>query len=118
MIDNALRCIESDYPTMVGFAELLGVITVIDGNIEASPQCIWDFIGYKYLEDNAVLMDGNGNKYVHVNVRTPFSVGEAAATLAAGNPDIAAALQNAGRFFILDEQGNPNMPEFPLRIFS
>jgi hypothetical protein len=117
MADNALRCIESDYPTLLAMAEMLGAITIADGEAIGCQGCTWDYIGYKVLADESILADGSGNKYVHVNVRTPFSVGEAAATLAAGSPEIAAALSQIGRFFITDVGGNPIIPEFPMRVF-
>ncbi len=113
MVDNALRCIESDYPALLGLAKAMGVIDA-DGN--AADGVCWDYIGYKHLENGDVLRDAEGNPYVHVNVRPPFSVGQAAAD-AASNPAIAAALGDPSRFFVTDENGNAVDPVVPMRVF-
>lgn len=126
MVDNALRCIESDYPALLGLATVMGVITVQDGVVTPAPGITWDYIGYKYVgappaegvpDTRPILTDGNGHKYVHINVRTPFSVGQAAAEAAASNPDIAAALGDPARFFVTDGSGNAVDPQFPMRVF-
>lgn len=123
MVDNALRCIESDYPALLGLAQAMGVL---DANGNAPQGIEWDYIGYKFVgtppadgeeDTRTILTDGNGNKYVHINVRTPFSVGEVAAVLAQGSPEVAAALSQVDRFFIMDAHGVPVMPEFPVRVF-
>ena len=117
MVDNALRCIESDYPALLGLAQAMGVITM-DGDTVIPEQGIaWDYIGYKIKEDGSILMDGSGNKYVHINVRTPFSVGEAAVGAAASSPAIAAALGDPSRFFVTNPDGTAKDPEFPMRVF-
>lgn len=124
MYDNAIKCIESDYPTVLGLAVMLGAL-----DEEGTPLhgVAWDYIGYKRVgeppaegqaDNRPFLQDGQGNKYVHVNVRTPFSVGAKAAELAGGNPAIADALVEAGRFFVVDAEGNSVMPEFPMRCFA
>lgn len=77
----------------------------------------WDYIGYKYLENGEVLKNAQGKKYVHINVRTPFSVGQAAAEAAAVSPEIAAALGDPSRFFVTNPDGTSKDPEFPMRVF-
>lgn len=123
MVDNALRCIESDYPALLSLAQAMGVL---DANGKPAEGIEWDYIGYKYVgpippegepDTRTVLSDGSGNKYVHINVRTPFSVGQAAAEAAASNPTIAAALGDPSRFFVTDAQGNPIDPIVPMRVF-
>lgn len=114
MTDNALRCIEEDYPALVGLAQIIGVLDA-DGN--AVQGCAWDYIGYKVHEDGSVLMNDEGKKYVHVNVRTPFSIGAVAMDAAAQNPEIASALGDPSRFFVTDAQGNAVDPQFPMRVF-
>ncbi len=114
MVDNALKCIESDYPALITLAKAMGVL---DNNGNAIPGVAWDYIGYKYYEDGSILKDGQGNKYVHINVRTPFSVGQAAAEAAASSPAIAAALGDPSRFFVTDGAGNSIDPVVPMRSF-
>lgn len=126
MYTNALRCIESDYPQLLGLAQMMGVIEIIDNVVYSKPGCAWDYIGYKRdglppaegePDNRPYLMDGNGNKYVHINARTPFSVGAAAAQAAASAPEIAAALGDPSRFFVTDAQGNAIDPQYPMRVF-
>ena len=123
MYDNAIKCIESDYPTVLMLGYALGVLDQ-DGN--PVQGVAWDYIGYKRVgeppaegqaDTRPILDDGNGNKYVHVNVRTPFSVGARAAELAVGNPAIAGALSETGRFFVVDGEGNSVLPVAPMRVF-
>lgn len=126
MVDNALRCVEEDYPILLALAQAIGAITIDGGNIIPSQGIAWDYIGYKLVgpiptegdpDTRTILCDANGKKYVHINVRTPFSVGEAAAEAAAGNPEIAAALSTPGRFFVTNPDGSAKDPEFPMRVF-
>jgi hypothetical protein len=126
MADNALRCIESDYPALLGLAVAMGVITMDGSTVIPAQGTAWDYIGYKLFGDppeegmpdtRIILKDANGNKYVHINVRTPFSVGEMAATAAASNPAIAAALGDPARFFVTNQDGTSKDPEFPMRVF-
>jgi hypothetical protein len=126
MADNALRCIESDYPALLGLAVAMGIITMDGQTVVSGPNITWDYIGYKLFGDppeegmpdtRTILKDANGNKYVHINVRTPFSVGEMAVTAAASNPAIAAALGDPSRFFVTNPDGAAKDPEFPMRVF-
>lgn len=117
MVDNALRCIESDYPALLSLAQAMGVISIIDGQVVQANGVEWVYIGYKVLPDGSILEDGNGNKYVHINVRTPFSVGDAAAQAASQSAEIAAALGDPSRFFVTNPDGTAKDPEFPMRVF-
>lgn len=117
MVDNALRCIEEDYPALLGLAEAMGVITLDGSNVIPAEGTVWDYIGYKIKEDGTTLTDANGKKYVHINVRTPFSVGEAAMAAAMASPEIAAALGDPSRFFVTNPDGTAKDPEFPMRVF-
>lgn len=114
MVDNALRCIEEDLPALIGLAKAMGVLDS-DGN--PTEGIAWDFIGYKVKEDGSILTNAQGKKYVHINVRTPFSVGQAAAEAAASNPAIAAALGDPSRFFVTNPDGTAKDPEVPMRVF-
>lgn len=115
MAYNALRCIETDYPALIALAKMMGVLDA-NGN-PAHDGIEWDYIGYKQLDNGEILKDGNGIPYVHVNVITPFSVGQAAAEAAASNPAIAAALGDPSRFFVTNPDGSAKDPEFPMRVF-
>lgn len=117
MVDNALRCIESDYPALLGLAEAMEIITMDGSTVIPGANITWDYIGYKIKEDGTVLTDTNGKKYVHINVRTPFSVGQMAMEAAQGNPAIAAALGDPSRFFVTAPDGSAKDPEFPMRVF-
>lgn len=128
MYDYALRCTEADYPTLLALAQALGVIIVVDGEVQPSgdSETFWDYIGYKYVGDTpgegepdtrTIVADGEGSKYVHVNVRTRVNVRERAEQLALENPAIAGALSQIPRFFITDAEGNATWPQFPLRVF-
>lgn len=117
MVDNALRCIEEDYPALVGLAQAMGVITLDGSTVIPSEGTVWDYIGYKIKEDGSTLTNAQGKKYVHINVRTPFSVGQAAAEAAASNPAIAAALGDPSRFFVTNPDGTAKDPEVPMRVF-
>lgn len=117
MPDNALRCTEEDYPQMLGLAIAIGAIKIVDGQVIPERGVVWDYIGHKIKEDGTILTDGDGKKYVHINVRTPFSVGEMATTAAASNPAIAAALGDPARFFVTNPDGSAKDPEFPIRVF-
>lgn len=126
MVDNALKCIEGDYPALLTLACAMGVITLDGETVVPAPGITWDYIGYKYVgeppeegqvDTRPILSDAQGHKYVHINVRTPFSVGQVAAQVAASNPDIAAALGDPARFFVTDGSGNAVDPQFPMRVF-
>jgi len=117
MVDNALRCIETDYPALLELAQAMGVITLDGATVIPAPGIEWDYIGHKVHEDGSILSNAQGKKYVHINVRTPFSVGQMAMEAAAVNPTIAAALGDPSRFFVTDAQGNPIDPAVPMRVF-
>lgn len=126
MPDNALRCIESDYPALLGLAVAMGVITLDGSTVIPAQGTAWDYIGYKYVgpvpeegepDTRTILKDANGKKYVHINVRTPLSVGQMAMEAAQGNPAIATALGDPARFFVTNPDGTAKDPEFPMRVF-
>lgn len=126
MVDNALRCTEDDYPALLGLAQAMGVITLDGETVIPSAGITWDYIGYKYVgeppvdgqpDTRTILTNPQGKRFVHVNVRTPFSVGQAATEAAASNSDIAAALGDPSRFFVTNPDGTAKDPEFPMRGF-
>lgn len=121
----ALRCIEADLNQLIANADLLGVTGRDESNrvVEKNGGC-WDYIGFKRVGDapaegradnRPFAADGNGNKYVHINCRTPVNLAEVAAALAVQYPQIAAGLSELWRFFIVDENGETTWPEYPAR---
>lgn len=126
MVDNALRCTENDYPALLGLAQAMGVITLDGDKVVPAAGITWDYIGHKKVgsapgegqpDTRATLSNPQGQKYVHINVRTPFSVGEMAVQAAMENPDIAQALGDPSRFFVTNVDGTAKDPEFPMRVF-
>lgn len=104
---------------------MLGVLDITDVPFEKNGG-IWDYVGYKMVGDlplegeidtRVPLDDGNGNKYIHVNVLTPINVKDVAEALAVSTPEIAIALSKIPEYFITDAEGNAKLPEVPLRIF-
>jgi hypothetical protein len=118
MFDYALRCIESDYDELINNATLLGVIDMIDGKPFEKNGGIWDEIGYKFDANGVAFTDANGNKYVHINVRSPLDVDAIARELAGTYPEIAQGLVEFNRFFITDpDTGKWTWPKEPMRVF-
>jgi hypothetical protein len=126
MYDYALRCIEENYTKLIQLATILGVIEIIDGVVYEKNGGIWDYVGYKYIgtepgegepDTRTILTNAEGNKYIHINVRTPINVRAAAEALALENPEIAGALSQIPDYFITDAEGNATLPQFPLRVF-
>ena len=122
-----LRCIEPDYPTMIALGTTLGVITTNeDGQIMATESGCWDYIGPIYertggTDEEPVLTaktDADGNTYIHVNLRSPINMNEAAAALIAEHPELATGLNDMGRFFVIDTDGQPARPNQPHRVFA
>ena len=115
MYDYYLRCKEGDIEELITLATILGVIEVKDGLVVALQGGIWDYIGYKYVGEEVASFEGE--PYVHINVRTPINVKEAATALALENPMVAAGLASIPRFFIVDAEGNATAPQYPLRVW-
>jgi hypothetical protein len=65
-----------------------------------------------------VIADPDGNPYIHANLRTTQDLRAVAEQLAADNPQMAEALSDLGRFFLLDEEGNARTPSSPQRVFA
>lgn len=126
MYTYALRCTEDRYQTLIHLAQLLGVVDVIEDVVVEKNKGCWDYIGYKLdgdapeegVPDTRVpLADINGNKYVHINVRTPINVREQAEALATTHPELGTALSQIPQYFITDAEGNATLPQFPMRVF-
>lgn len=141
-----IRCIQADYNRLLTLGEKLGAIqlqysefvqsTDESGNTVETPTGeptvsatlggAWDYIGYipqpdvVDAEGNPVfkpIEDAQGNPYLHINLITPLALGDVAANMAGTDEEIAAALQDLGRFFLLDEQGNARAPSQLFRVF-
>lgn len=126
MFTYALRCTENLYPTLIHLAKLLDVVDVVDGVVVEKNKGCWDHIGYKLdgdipaegeVDTRVPLADTNGNKYVHINVRTPIDVRAKAEALATTHPELGTALSQIPQYFITDADGNATLPEFPMRVF-
>lgn len=111
-----IRTTANDYPQLIALGVLLGAIVEVEGEIHA-PNGAWDYIGAIY-KDEVSLKDPQGREYIHINIITPINLADAAAELAADHPEVAEAIDNLGRFFLLDAEGNARAPEQPYRVFA
>lgn len=141
-----IRCIKSDYPRLLALGQKLGAITLTysefvqstDENgitvetptgeplVTATEGGAWDYIG-EIPQAGVVdaqgepvfkpVADADGKPYLHVNLVTPLSLGELAASMTGTDEEVAAGLQDLGRFFLLDADGNARAPNSPFRIF-
>jgi hypothetical protein len=126
-----LRCKQSDYLDLVSLAKLLGIIAEHDGQMYGINGNDWDYRGTLYeptgetvtVEGMEVALqrpiaDETGTPYLHVNVNLRFDLGERARELAVTSPEMAAALAETGKFFMLDENGRPRAPRNPQVRFA
>lgn len=131
MNDYALRYIKDDEQTMLTLGVQLGAITIEDGTVSATGGGCWDYIGEIHRPTGetttfdemefpvmAPILNPEGKPYLHVNLRTPISLGETARQMAENNPDIASGLARLGDFFLLDENGDARLPNQPHRVFA
>jgi len=111
---------------MVSMGKTLGVITETDGVISATNGGSWDYIGNIYdrtggTDEEPVMTpkaDATGNLLIHVNLRSPVNLMEAATALVAAHPELQAGLSDMGKFFVLDLAGEPARPTAPRRVFA
>ena len=127
-----IRCKQSDWSELLTLGEKLGAVKVTDDGVFATNGGAWDFIGEIHkptgntLTDDdgnqypeiAPVLDPDGNPYWHANLITPLALGELAISMQGDNPDIAAALAELGRFFLLDAEGNARLPTQPHRVWA
>lgn len=116
-----LRCRQSHYSVLVDRGIRMGAINV-DGVTGPVGPGSWDYIGLKYPpttdgEPQGEPSGGSEDPYVHVNFRTSLDLRSLAVAAAAHDPDIAAGMGEIASYFIVDGDGNPTAPEFPLRVF-
>lgn len=123
------RVIESDWPLLLQLAQVLGMLDA-DGN-PTDEALVWYVIGYnmvptgetvtdpetgEVIELRAPETDGQGNPYKLANLATLVDLRARAQALAASNPELLGALQNLGRFFPVDAEGNPKRPGNPVCV--
>ena len=127
-----IRCKQSDWPELLALGEKLGAVKVTDEGVFATNGGAWDYIGEIHKPTGVMLTDADGNQYPemapvldpegvpywHANLITPLALGELAISMQGDNPDIAAALAELGRFFLLDAEGNARLPTQPHRVFA
>lgn len=141
-----IRCVKSDYPRLLALGQKLGAITLTysefvqstdengitvetptgEPQVTAAQGGAWDYIGeipQTGLVDSQgepvykPICDADSKPYLHVNLITPLSLGELAANMAGTDEEVAAGLQDLGRFFLLDADGNARPPSAPFRVF-
>ncbi|GAP37902.1 hypothetical protein ABXN37_22525 [Piscinibacter sakaiensis] len=126
-----LRCRIADVPEMLALGVALGVLqqhTDDAGQVlTRAPDdgSVWDPIGPIYRETGEVDAEGmpvrepllapDGGEWWHANLISPVHLYQRAGQLAGEHPEIAGALQDLGRFFLLDEAGEPRKPAEPVR---
>ena len=129
MADYFLRFKESDLPAVRQLGILLGELYDTDdgslvgngfvmiGNLtEPTGETITDDDG-NTVELRRVITDPNGNPYIHANLRTDQDLRAVAESLVAEHPEMAGALADLGRFFLLDDHGNARAPNSPQQVF-
>ena len=134
------RCKESDFPELVALGRMLGIIDAyhdLDTNetrIYGINGCDWDLVfgtGKLYkgtgiftdvdgmsVEQKTLIVDEDGLPYIHVNVNVRFDLGDKVRELAASKPELAQALSNLGKYFLLDAEGKPRRPANPQCSFG
>ena len=129
-MDYFLRFTESDLPAVRQLGILLGELhDTDDGSLvgngfvlighltKPTGETVTDEFG-NVIELRRVITDPNGNPYIHANLRTNQDLRAVAELLAAEHPEMAEALSNLGRFFLLDENGQPRTPKQPQVVFA
>jgi hypothetical protein len=116
MSDYFLRFIESDLPEVRILGILLGELHDTEddslvGNGFVMVGHLYEPTGETTTDEDGnvinlqrVIADPDGNPYIHANLRTNQDLRAVAEQLAADSPQMAAALANLGRFFLLHEQ--------------
>jgi hypothetical protein len=130
MSDYFLRFIESDLPAVRALGILLGELHNTDddslvGNgfvmvghlYEPTGETVTDEDG-NVINLQRVIADPDGQPYIHANLRTNQDLKAVAESMAASHPELAAALSDLGRFFLLDDEGNARTPSNPQRVFA
>lgn len=133
--DYYVRALPADWPELLRLGEKLGAITLTDSEtaegeftVSAKHGGAWDYLGEILQptgqldpEGNPIMApvaDPDGTPYLHANLRTPIGLGAVARKMAATDPEVAQALQQLDRYFLLDDQGSPRLPHQPVRVWA
>lgn len=129
--DYHIRALPADWPKLIGLGVKLGALTVSEDVVSATTPGCWDFIGVLHkptgnvittpegeTPEMAPVTDDKGTAYWHANLRTTVHLGAVAREMAQTDPEIAAAMQSLGKFFLLDEDGKPRAPKQPHRGYA
>jgi hypothetical protein len=128
------RCKQSDAQTLIALGVTLGALVIHTSEetqepiISATEGGHWDVVGTIYrppgeLDSESVpvtapIVDEKGDPYWHANLTTPINLRKRAEELAVDRPEIAEGLANIGKFFVVDDKGNPKAPAQPHRIMA
>jgi hypothetical protein len=116
MSDYFLRFTEADLPAVRALGILLGELHDTEddslvGNSFVMVGHLYEPTGETTTDEEGnviklqrVITDPDGNPYIHANLRTNQDLRAVAEQLAADNPQMAEALSDLGRFFLLHEQ--------------
>lgn len=131
-----LRCKQSDYAELITLGKMLGVIDEVadesgDSRVVGVNACDWDYRGELWEDDGTtsvidgvtvnnkrLIVDENGISYLHINILTRFDLGDKARAMAVDHPELAQALSNLGKFFLLDANGKIRPPNAPQCSFG
>jgi hypothetical protein len=129
--DYHIRALPADWPKLIGLGVKLGALTVSEDVVSATTPGCWDFIGVLHkptgnvittpegeTPEMAPVTDDKGVAYWHANLRTTMHLGAVAREMAQTDRDIAKAMKSLGKFFLLDEEGNPRAPKQPARGYA
>jgi hypothetical protein len=127
--DYWIRCIEADKPLLMELGQVLGMLNAEGGM--TSECAVWHEIGPinkptgetttdpetgETVDITAPLVDDEGNVYWHYNLTTTVDIRARAEALATEHPALAVALSQMGRFFPVDELGQPRRPASPVCV--
>lgn len=117
--DYYIRCREDDRHKLYALAEALGILTNTEGvyTLAAGWEGGWSEVGTIYRDDEPVC-DPDGKPYWHANLRLKIvSLTDHAVAVAAGNPNVAAALSDLAGWFVADANGVPVPPKQPAQVW-
>ncbi|MFG5411431.1 hypothetical protein ABXN37_29060 [Piscinibacter sakaiensis] len=125
------KCRPSELPRLLSIGVMLGALVQhtddADQVVTRAPDdgSVWDPIGAIYRETGELdaegmpvrepLLDPDGAPFWHGNLTSPVHLYARALALAADRPEVAAALDDLRRLWMLDESGEPNAPANPAR---